>query len=167
VASRQSQLHSYQFAIQRTVSALVTREPDPGQPLFRRIGGSGFASAMIAILALAAVGVYGLVVAGGNKTWRKNGSVVIERESGATFVYLNGKLHPVLNYASALLIAGNADQKAVSVSRRSLAGTARGIPLGIARHRTRWCSSARSRPGPVRWIGGRRSSSATAPAPST
>lgn len=132
MASRQNQLHAYQFAVQRTVSALVIREPDPGQAPLRRIGGSGFASMMIAILALAAVGVYGLVVAGGNNTWRKNGTVVIERESGATFVYLEGKLHPVLNYASALLIAGNNDAKSVSVSRKSLAGAARGTPLGIA-----------------------------------
>jgi type VII secretion protein EccB len=132
VASRQNQLHAYQFAVQRTVSALVIREPDPGQAPLRRVGGSGFASAMIAILALAAVGVYGLVVAGGNNTWRKDGTVVVERESGATFVYIEGKLHPVLNYASALLIAGNTEAKSVSVSRKSLAGAPRGTPLGIA-----------------------------------
>lgn len=131
MASRQTQLHSYQFAVQRTVSALVTRDPDPGQAPFRRVGGAGFASLMIAIVALAAVGVYGLVVAGGNRSWRNDGTVVIERESGAKFVYLEGRLHPVLNYASALLIAGNADPRTVSVSRKSLAGATRGTPLGI------------------------------------
>src|SRR5688572_3582059 len=132
MASRQNQLHSYQFAVQRTVSALVTREPDPAQPPFRRIVGSVFASAMLAILALAGVGIYGLIVQGGNTTWRTNGAVVVERESGAKFVYLDGKLHPVVNYASALLISRSSDPKTMSVSRKSLTGAARGTPLGIA-----------------------------------
>ena len=35
MASRQSQLHSYQFATQRTVSALVTRDPDPNGRVLR------------------------------------------------------------------------------------------------------------------------------------
>ena len=131
MASRQSQLHSYQFATQRTVSALVTRDPDPAQPPFRRVGGSVFASLMVAILALGAVGIYGLIVSGGNTTWRAEGAVVVERESGAKFVYLNGQLHPVLNYASALLASGSTDPKPISVSRRSLAGAPRGTPLGI------------------------------------
>ena len=91
MASRQSQLHSYQFATQRTVSALVTRDPDPAQPPFRRVGGSVFASLMVAILALGAVGIYGLIVSGGNTTWRAEGAVVVERESGAKFVYINGQ----------------------------------------------------------------------------
>ncbi len=132
MASRQSQLHSYQFALQRLVSALVTREPDPAQPPFRRVGGAAFGSLMIAILALGAVGVYGLVVSGGNTTWRVDNTVVVERESGAKFVYLGGKLHPVLNFASALLISRSSEPKVVSVSRKSLAGAARGTPLGIA-----------------------------------
>jgi type VII secretion protein EccB len=131
MASRQNQLHSYQFAVQRTVSALVTREPDPAQPPFRRIVGSVFASLMLAILALAGVGIYGLIVQGGNTTWRTDGAVVVERESGAKYVYLEGKLHPVLNFASALLIARSSDPRTVSVSRKSLTGAARGTPLGI------------------------------------
>jgi len=131
MASRQNQLHSYQFAVQRTVSALVTREPDPAQPPFRRVGGAAFASLMVAILALAAVGIYGLIVAGGNTSWKTNGTVVVERESGAKYVYLDGRLHPVLNFASALLIARSPQTKTVSVSRKSLTGAARGTPLGI------------------------------------
>src|SRR5947208_915421 len=113
LASRQSQLHSYQFATQRTVSALVTRDPDPAQPPFRRVGGSVFASLMVAILALGAVGIYGLIVSGGNTTWRADGAVVVEREQGATLDYLNGELHPLLNYASALLASGSTDLKQI------------------------------------------------------
>lgn len=132
MASRQSQLHSYQFVVQRAVSALVARDPDPAQSPFRRVGGAAFASTMIGMLALAAVGIYGLVVAGGNTSWKTQGAVIVERETGAKFVYLaDGKLHPVLNFASALLVAGSSDPKTISVSGKSLAGAARGTPLGI------------------------------------
>jgi type VII secretion protein EccB len=131
MASRQSQLHSYQFTVQRAVSALVARDPDPAQSPFRRVVGAIFASAMVAILALAAVGIYGLVVAGGNTTWKAEGVVIVDRDSGAKYVYLDGKLHPVLNYASALLIARSSAPRRISVSGKSLDSAARGTPLGI------------------------------------
>src|SRR5512142_1353059 len=132
MASRQSQLHSYQFIVQRAVSALVARDPDPAQSPFRRVVGAAFASAMVAILALAGVGIYGLIVSGGKTSWKSQGMVIVERESGAKFVYLkDNKLHPVLNFASALLVAGASEPKTISVSRKSLAGAARGTPLGI------------------------------------
>jgi ESX secretion system ATPase EccB len=131
MASRQSQLHSYQFTVQRAVSALVAREPDPAQSPFRRVVGAIFASTMVAILALAAVGIYGLVVSGGNTTWKTEGVVIVDRDSGAKYVYLDGKLHPVLNFASALLIARSATPRRISVSGKSLDSAARGTPLGI------------------------------------
>lgn len=131
MASRQNQLHSYQFTVQRAVSALVIREPDPAQAPFRGVVGATFASVMIAVLALAAVGIYGLIVSGGNTSWREQNTVVLEKESGTKYVYIDGKLHPTLNIASALLIGGATDPKVRSVSRRSLEGTPRGRRLGI------------------------------------
>ena len=63
---------------------------------------------MVAALGLAAFGMYGLLRPGGGDAWRDGASVIIERESGARFVYRDGVLHPVLNYSSALLILGPA-----------------------------------------------------------
>ncbi len=60
------------------------------------------------------------------------GAVIVEKESGARFVYREQKLHPVLNYASALLIVGADRSKTVLVSRRTIDGVPRGLPLGIA-----------------------------------
>jgi type VII secretion protein EccB len=131
MASRQNQLHSYQFTVQRAVSALVIREPDPAQAPFRGVVGATFASVMIAVLALAAVGIYGLIVSGGNTSWRQQNAVVLEKESGTKYVYIDGKLHPTLNIASALLIGGASDPDVRSVSRRSLLATPRGPRLGI------------------------------------
>ena len=58
--------------------------------------------------------------------------MIVEKESGARFVYREQKLHPVLNYASALLIVGADRSKTVLVSRRTIDGVPRGLPLGIA-----------------------------------
>src|SRR5262245_2790829 len=102
--SRQDQLHSYQFMIQRVVSALVMRETDPAQSPFRRIASATMAGALFAALGLAGAAVYGALRGASAEGWRDNSTVIIERESGAKYIYRDGTLHPVLNYASALLI---------------------------------------------------------------
>jgi type VII secretion protein EccB len=129
--SRQDQLHSYQFVVQRVVAALVMRETDPAQSPFRRAAGATLASLLIAAIALGAVGVYGLLTGGGSTKWRTDGAVVIDKDSGARFVYLEGKLHPVLNHASALLIGGASAQRPVRLSRKAIAAEPRGEPRGI------------------------------------
>ncbi|SCL72201.1 type VII secretion protein EccB [Micromonospora citrea] len=129
--SRQDQLHSYQFTVQRAVAALVMRETDPAQSPFRRLAGAALASVLVAAIGLGGFALYGLF-AGGGKTWRDPGAVIVEKESGARFVYREQKLHPVLNYASALLIIGADRPKTVLVSRRAIDGVPRGLPLGIA-----------------------------------
>ncbi|MER7473624.1 type VII secretion protein EccB, partial [Micromonospora sp. NPDC000018] len=129
--SRQDQLHSYQFTVQRAVAALVMRETDPAQSPFRRLAGAALASVLVAAIGLGGFALYGLF-AGGGDTWRDPGAVIVEKESGARFVYREQKLHPVLNYASALLIIGADRPKTVLVSRRAIDGVPRGLPLGIA-----------------------------------
>ncbi|WP_320066120.1 type VII secretion protein EccB [Micromonospora sp. RTGN7] len=129
--SRQDQLHSYQFTVQRAVAALVMRETDPVRSPFRRLAGAGVASVLVAAIALGGFALYGLFTGGGS-TWRDAGAVIVEKESGARFVYREGKLHPVLNYASALLIIGGERPQTVLVSRRAIDGVPRGLPLGIS-----------------------------------
>ncbi|MEU6075101.1 type VII secretion protein EccB [Micromonospora sp. NPDC047074] len=129
--SRQDQLHSYQFTVQRAVAALVMRETDPAQSPFRRLAGAGLASVLVAAIGLGGFALYGLF-AGGGSGWRDPGAVIVEKESGARFVYREQKLHPVLNYASALLIIGADRPKTVLVSRRAIDGVPRGLPLGLA-----------------------------------
>ncbi len=130
MASKRDQLQAYQFLVQRATSALVTKETDPEQPPFRRPVGAAFASIALAIVALAGVGVYGMVVPGGNNAWRKDDAVIVEQETGTRYVYLNGRLHPVANYASALLLLGG-HGRTERVSRDSLVGVPRGPRLGI------------------------------------
>ena len=129
--TRQDQLHSYQFMIQRVVAALVMHETDPPQAPFRRIAGATLAGVMVAALALAATAVYGVLKPGDEAGWRDGGAVIVERESGARYVLRDGRLHPVANYASALLILGAPEPATMLVGRAALLGVPRGVPLGI------------------------------------
>jgi type VII secretion protein EccB len=130
MASKRDQLQAYQFMVQRVISALVTRETDPEQPPFRRPSTAAFGGIAIAVIALAAVGVYGMINPGGNQAWADGKSVVVEKETGTRYVYLDGRLHPVANYTSALL-ALNDHAETRSVSRDSLVGVPRGPRIGI------------------------------------
>jgi type VII secretion protein EccB len=130
MASRKDQLQSHQFSAQRMVSALVTRESDPERPPFKRPTNSAVWSVVIAVLALAVVGVYGLVVPGGSKAWSGGDAVIVEKETGTRYVYVAGHLHPVANYTSALLALGKYGETR-RVSRKSLRGVPRGPRIGI------------------------------------
>ncbi|GAA5188691.1 type VII secretion protein EccB [Rugosimonospora acidiphila] len=135
MASRRDQLQSYQFLTQRVISAFVMRETDPAQSPLRRGIGAVFAGLMIAVMVGAAFGVYGLLTKMGSDTWKTDGAIVVEKETGATYVYSGGQLHPMLNYASALLdTVGATSSGTPSVfqeSSSSLVGVPRGVMLGI------------------------------------
>ncbi|MEV6964119.1 type VII secretion protein EccB [Hamadaea sp. NPDC051192] len=130
MASKRDQLQAYQFLIQRATSALVLRETDPEQLPFRRPAAASYAGVALAIIALACFGVYGMIVPGGANTWRQDNVVIVEKETGTRYVWTQGRLHPVTNYASALLLVGT-HGKTERVSRDSLVGVPRGPRLGI------------------------------------
>ncbi len=132
MASRRDQLHSYQFSVQRLVSALVMRDPYAEASPFRRVAGSAFGGIMITLLVISGFGIYGLFRPGGNQSWQHENTVVVEEESGAVYVYRQHLLYPAVNLTSALLIAGGTGSDTVAtVSRGSLAHTPRGNTLGI------------------------------------
>ncbi|GIJ66467.1 type VII secretion protein EccB [Virgisporangium ochraceum] len=108
---------------------MAAHESNPSRPPGRRAGLALLAGVLAAALGLAGFAVWGLLQPGGSTKWRSGSAVIVEKESGAKFVYLDGVLHPVANYASALLIVGAA--KTMQVARRSLAGAPRGPLLGI------------------------------------
>lgn len=131
MATRRDQLQSYQFLTQRVISAFVMRETDPAQSPLRRGIGAVFAGVMISILVAAGFGVYGILNHVGGNNWATDGSVIVERETGATFVYAGGQVHPTLNLASALLIAGRPNPAVFRVAGDSLRGVPRTAMVGI------------------------------------
>lgn len=148
MATRRDQLQSYQFLLQRVVSALVYRKTDPAQSPFRKAGGAVFAGAMISILALAGTVAISFFTSalGVNEEWWHGGVIVLEEDTGTKYVVFPtsedateefpSKLYPVTNYASAVLLAGSTTT--MEVSRNSLTGEdidgevpPRGMPIGI------------------------------------
>jgi type VII secretion protein EccB len=130
VPTRRDQLQSYQFMMQRVVSAFAHHDTDPVQPAGRRLFAAGLGGVMVAVLALAAVGVYALIRPGGNRNWRDGQSIIVEKETGTRFVFRQGVLYPMANFTSAVLAQQN-DTKTVRVSAKSILGVPRGPLLGI------------------------------------
>jgi len=131
MASRSEELRAYRFATRRLLGAAVGQRADGNLPQFRRGGGAIGAGVVIAVLSLAAFAAIGLISPTA-PNWRRTDAVIVEKETGARFVYVNGMLHPVLNYASARLVIGAADATTVTVSHADLTGAPRGATLGIA-----------------------------------
>lgn len=128
--TRRDQMQAYRFVTRRIVSALLSGEPETSERPMRRYGLAVFGSAMIATIAFAGVGVVGFLFPSGARL--ADSAIVIERETGARYVYLDGRLHPVLNFASARLILGVEKPQIQRVSQRSLRGYPRGQAVGIA-----------------------------------
>ncbi|MCP3802593.1 type VII secretion protein EccB [Allokutzneria sp. A3M-2-11 16] len=131
MATRRDQLQAYQFMMQRVISAVMLRETDPEQTPLRRGVGAVFAGVMIAVLVAAGYGIYGIFTGIGGTSWKQPGAVIIERETGATFVYLPGpgaqaSLQPTLNYTSARLLSTGFNVGPYRVSSADLAGIPRG-----------------------------------------
>lgn len=109
---------------------MLLADPDaPESPLGRTTRGVLVGVVITALVAAGSL-VYGLMSPGGNGAWRASGTLVVNRETGARYVYVGGRLRPVRNYASALLV-GDGKLKSEDVSTSSLKGTAVGAPVGI------------------------------------
>ncbi|MEU4164140.1 type VII secretion protein EccB [Actinoplanes sp. NPDC026670] len=127
--TQRDHVHAHQFQMARMSSALLLGDPSMAEnPMRRTTLGLG-AGVIVGILVVICFGVYGWIVPGGNNSWRKGGSIIVEKESGTRFVYLDGRLYPTLNLASAMILNGGA--KIQLVSRNSLAGVPVGAPIGI------------------------------------
>ncbi|MFG1608394.1 type VII secretion protein EccB [Actinoplanes sp. NPDC049265] len=130
MATRRDLLQAHRFLGRRVHSALVVHETDPEQPPLRRAAVAAWGSVALAVVALVAVGAYGFFVPGGNNAWRDGEAVIVVKETGARYVFVDQRLHPVVNYPSALLALGR-NVPIRTVSRESLVGVARGPAIGI------------------------------------
>lgn len=129
--SRRDQVQAYFFVVGRLVAALMHGRPDAAETPNRRLSTGTVLGAILGALLVGIFGIYGLFVPGGNSSWKQPGVIIIEKETGARYVYLNGQLRPVLNYASARLLVGGSGAATVSVSQSSLTGATVGLPVGI------------------------------------
>ncbi|TDP95058.1 type VII secretion protein EccB [Labedaea rhizosphaerae] len=131
--TQRDQIQAYQFLRRRLVSALVAADANhPTSPSKRLVLGVvlGLAGTL---LAAAVFGVIGLLTPSRAQEWRQGGQVIVEQETGALFILgADDALHPVLNYASARLLAGGDGTKTVVVPAKSLRDVPRGEGVGLA-----------------------------------
>ncbi|QFU87701.1 type VII secretion protein EccB [Amycolatopsis sp. YIM 10] len=130
--TQRDQIQAYQFLRRRLVSALVSADANhPVSPGRRLVLGTIIGIA-VALLITAVFGVIGLLKPSGGKDWLAGGKVIVEEETGARFILgEEGTLHPVLNYASARLLAGGDGSATVKVPAKNLAKAGRGPRVGI------------------------------------
>ena len=122
--SRRDQLQAYQFLARRTTDALVAGSADAVGPHMARLTRTSLSGIMVGVLVMAGFGVVGLIHPGSAKGWKRNDTVVIEKDTGARYAWYSGALHPALNYTSARLAVGG-QAKTSKVSRASLRGVTR------------------------------------------
>lgn len=128
------QAQAYRFGVRRLESAVASGDPLlRGDPVRRRLNIALIISIALAALMLGGFAVYGFV-----RPEPSIGSaqVVIDSDTGGSFVARNGRLYPAMNYASALLAAahGQSGDKApsvASVNDATIGKQPRGPMLGI------------------------------------
>lgn len=128
--SRRDQVEAYSFAAGRLRSALVRAEPDAPRPPLRRTPIGLIIGIVLALLVLGGVALLALIRPGSSPGWRQPGVLIIEKETGNRYVLADGRLHPVLNYASARLLFPD-EFKTVAVNAKDLAAVPHGGRIGI------------------------------------
>lgn len=130
--TQRDQIQAYQFLRRRLVSALVAADANhPVSPSRRLVLGTVL-GVTVTLLITAVFGVISLLSPSGGADWLSGGHVIVEEGTGARFVLGQDKaLHPVLNYASARLLAGGNGDATVTVSSKNLATAPRGASIGI------------------------------------
>ncbi|MFF3191381.1 type VII secretion protein EccB [Streptomyces misionensis] len=128
--TRRDHMQAYQFAMGRLATALVTGDPGRGDsPTKRAALGSFFGAGLVVLLCLGFL-VYGKLSPVTTAAWREPGSIIVEKETGTRYLFLDGRLRPVRNYASALLLTGKGGAVR-TVAAKALSGVPHGAPVGI------------------------------------
>ncbi|MEU9700665.1 type VII secretion protein EccB [Streptomyces sp. NPDC047981] len=128
--SKRDQVQAHMFLMGRLTSGMLRGDPDaPESPVGRTNRGLVWGIALGVVLVVGFL-LFGMISPSGTKTWRQESALIVQKDTGTRYLYLDGTLRPIRNYASARLIA--ADRlKPVQVSAASLAGERHGPPVGI------------------------------------
>jgi type VII secretion protein EccB len=128
--SRRDQVQAHAYVVSRLTCALVHGEPDAQESPLRRTGLGTFGGLLLGTLAVAGFLVWGLISTGGKPVALTAGELVMAKETGARYLYVDHELRPVLNWSSALLLTGGNTTMTV-VPEATLAGLEQGQPVGI------------------------------------
>ncbi|MBL7253221.1 type VII secretion protein EccB [Paractinoplanes lichenicola] len=129
--TQRDHVHAHTFMMGRLSSALVEGDPTGAEIPGRRAQTGLLVGLILLLLLVGGFAVYGWIVPGGSKAYRQAGAILVEKETGNRYVYLDGALHQTPDLTSAMLIQGGAG-KIKLISRNSLKDVPRGLPLGVA-----------------------------------
>ncbi|MEZ5189255.1 MAG: type VII secretion protein EccB [Microbacterium sp.] len=130
MATKNDLIEAQSFSRRRLLTAFVSGAPggkelEPAAPLRAVFTAIALAAAVIL------VGVFwGIISPGLPKGW-DNGRLVLVSDTGARYVTIDGKLHPVINTASARLLIPSDDFAIITTDQQTLSGIALASPLGI------------------------------------
>src|SRR5690625_1126278 len=131
MASKKELLQAQTFSRRRLLTAFVSgapggRELEPAKPLRGVI-----TSLVLSVLVVGGSLIAGLFTGEQDEDWKVN-SLVVEEETGARYVAVNGELHPVHNITSARLLAFADTFRVVNLSESDLEEVPRGdVTVGI------------------------------------
>jgi type VII secretion protein EccB len=130
--SRRDLYQAHKLMMQRACLALLRGEPDvPDQPL-RRLNVAVFSSALVTVIVASLAVIWALLGHGGAPITQRQGALVIDRQTGTSYVFCQGnKLCPAVNYASARLALASSSVNQQVVNQSALTGYARGPLIGI------------------------------------
>jgi type VII secretion protein EccB len=132
MASRRDLYQGYRFALRRQAGALLRADLDAADGPLRRLSNGVVASITLALLVMLGAGLYGILSpAGGRSGWQNGKTLIVDTQTGSRYVYLGGQLHPVLNYASALLVLKAGAVGATRVSDATVNSVPHGPAVGI------------------------------------
>lgn len=137
MATRKDLLKAQSFTSRRMIAAFVDRDPDDPTPPLRRIGTATFVSVLLGVVLLAGTTLLGLLGGGtSGESWKNQTNVILsDAQSGALFVYQDGKLFPMADVASARLKAAGAEPegqpRVVEVKTEALRGEVQQPEEGI------------------------------------
>ncbi|MGW3687191.1 type VII secretion protein EccB [Streptomyces sp. NPDC005125] len=144
--SRRDQVQAHLFTLSRVTAGLIRAEPDATETPMRRFTLGAVAGTALGAVALGGMVAFGFISPGISNSFKKEGTLVLEKDTGTRYIYLKGVLHPILNRTSALLITNQqqggsggpfgggrrSSKNAIqSVSSKSLQGVPKGAPIGI------------------------------------
>lgn len=128
--TKRDQVQAHMFVMGRLTSSMLRSDPDaPESPQGRTNRGTAI-GVVIGVIVCAGAFVFGLIKPGTKDSWQTSGNLIVNRDTGSRYLYLDGRLRPVRNYASARLLVGP-DLKTSTVGGKSLRGTPSGSPVGI------------------------------------
>ncbi|MDT0304703.1 type VII secretion protein EccB [Streptomonospora wellingtoniae] len=128
--TRRDRVQAYNFTVGRLGSAMMEADPDAVDQPMRRTRNGNYIGLAIAALVCVGFLIFGLIFPGGATSWQEEGTLVVDKNSGATYLYGGQELRPVANYASARLISGGKPQVS-RVTAESLDGVHVGSEIGI------------------------------------